>query len=101
MADAQGLGQCSRIQQKLTATINAVVEDTQVALALPQLCCTFGDRSIVPDIAVFTWKRIPTYEDGAIANTFVAHSDWAIEIFSPDQSVTCFIINGCNGLGSK
>ncbi|HEY9860055.1 MAG TPA: Uma2 family endonuclease, partial [Candidatus Obscuribacterales bacterium] len=40
-------GQHSRIQQKLTAAINAVVEDSQIALALPELRCTFGDRSIV------------------------------------------------------
>ena len=81
-------GQHSRIQQKLTAAINAVVEEAEIALALPELRCTFGDRSIVPDIAVFTWERIPTYEDGAIANTFAAHPDWTIEILSPDQSAT-------------
>ena len=86
-------GQHSRIQQKLTAAINAVVEDSQIALALPELRCTFGDRSIVPDIAVFTWERLPTSEDGAIANTFAAPPDWAIEILSPDQSVTRVITN--------
>src|SRR6478672_5864832 len=86
-------GQHSRIQQKLTATINAVVEDAQIALALPELRCTFSDRSIVPDIAVFTWERIPTNEDGAIANTFAAHPDWTIEILSPDQSVTRVMTN--------
>jgi Uma2 family endonuclease len=85
-------GQHSRIQQKLTATINTVVEDAQIALALPELHCTFGDRSIVPDIAVFTWERIPTNEDGAIANIFAAHPDWAIEILSPDQSVAGVMI---------
>jgi len=81
-------GQHSRIQQKLTASINTITEDAHIALALPELRCTFGGRSIVPDIAVFTWERIPSTPDGAIANQFNAHPDWAIEILSPDQSVT-------------
>lgn len=46
-------GQHSRIQQKLTNAINTITEDGQVALALPELRCTFGDRSIVPDIALY------------------------------------------------
>jgi Uma2 family endonuclease len=29
------------------------------AFALPELRCTFGNRSTVPDIAIFTWNRIP------------------------------------------
>lgn len=81
-------GQHSRVQQKLTTAINLVTEDLQVALAFPELRCTFGGRSIVPDIAVFTWERIPTNTDGTIANQFNAHPDWTIEILSPDQSVT-------------
>lgn len=91
-------GQHSRIQQKLTASINTITEDDHIALALPELRCTYpsgshpadvyGGRSIVPDIAVFTWERIPSTPEGAIANQFNAHPDWAIEILSPDQSVT-------------
>lgn len=81
-------GQHSRIQQKLTAAINTVLEEPQVALALPELRCTFGGRSLVPDIAVFTWDRLPTTPEGAIANNFEACPDWTIEILSPNQSVT-------------
>jgi Uma2 family endonuclease len=81
-------GQHSRLQQKLTAEVNSITEDAQIALALPELRCTFGSRSIVPDIAVFTWERIPTNTDGTIADRFHAHPDWTIEILSPEQSVT-------------
>lgn len=81
-------GQHSRIQQKLITAINAVTEDTQIALALPELRCTFGGRSIVPDIAVFLWDRLPIHDDGTIANTFDAHPDWTLEILSPKQSST-------------
>ena len=86
-------GQHSRIQQKLTNAINAVTEDAQVALALPELRCTFGGRSIVPDIAVFAWERLPIDENGLIANQFNAAPSWTIEILSPDQSATRVISN--------
>lgn len=81
-------GQHSRIQQKLMSATNAAVEDDQIALALPKLRCTFGGRSTVPNIAVFQWTRIPTNEDGSIADAFSAQPDWTIEILSPEQSST-------------
>lgn len=81
-------GEHSRIQQKLVAAINAGVEDREIALALPELRCTFGGRSIVPAIAVFTWERLPVTADGTIANRFTAAPDWTIEILSPHQSST-------------
>jgi Uma2 family endonuclease len=65
-----------------------MTEEQRIALALPELRCTFGGRSIVPDIAVFTWSRIPTNPDGTIANQFNNAPDWIIEILSPSQSVT-------------
>lgn len=81
-------GQHSRLQQKLVVAINTLTEPQKIALALPELRCTFGDRSLVPDISVFVWERLPTFEDGAIANSFEAPPDWAIEILSPGQSST-------------
>lgn len=86
-------GQHSRIQQKLISTVNVVTEDARVALALPERCCTFGGRSIIPDISVFRWQRLPTNEDGTIANTFSAAPDWTIEILSPEQSSTRVVSN--------
>jgi Uma2 family endonuclease len=81
-------GEHSRLQQKLITAINAVTEDDRQALALPELRCTFGDKSLVPDIAVFEWGRIPISPAGGIANRFAIAPDWAIEILSPDQSST-------------
>jgi len=86
-------GKHSRTQQKLTAKIDIVLEDPQIALAFPELRCTFGGRSLVPDIAVFTRDRIPTQSDGNIANQFDVTPDWAIEILSPNQSSTRVISN--------
>lgn len=46
-------GKHSLIQGELVPTINFVVKPKRLARAFPELRCTFGDRSIVPDIAVF------------------------------------------------
>ncbi|ASC70792.1 hypothetical protein XM38_017390 [Halomicronema hongdechloris C2206] len=81
-------GKHSAIQGELVAAINGVVKSKRIARTFPELRCTFGDRSIVPDIVVFLWNRIPRDENGEVANTFPATPDWTIEILSPDQSQT-------------
>lgn len=81
-------GQHSTLQGALTTQINAVTQPSKTAWAFPELRCTFGGRSIVPDVAVFTWARIPTRSDGTIANQFSQPPDWTIEILSPGQSST-------------
>ena len=86
-------GEHSTIQGELIIAINAIVKPLKVARAFPELRCTFGGRSIVPDVAVFTWGRIPRKENGGVANLFQAAPDWVIEILSPDQSQTKVIKN--------
>ncbi|MEA5595267.1 Uma2 family endonuclease [Rivularia sp. UHCC 0363] len=78
----------STIQGELVPSINTVVKPERIARAFPELRCTFGDRSTVPDIAVFTWDRIPRDRNGEVANAFLIAPDWTIEILSPDQSQT-------------
>ncbi|MEM7761369.1 MAG: Uma2 family endonuclease [Cyanobacteria bacterium P01_A01_bin.40] len=78
-------GKHSRLQLKLCNSINEAVENSKVAYALPELRCSFGDRSIVPDVAVFKWSRIPFDADGEIPNNFLLSPDWMIEILSPEQ----------------
>ncbi|QKQ72286.1 Uma2 family endonuclease [Nostoc sp. TCL240-02] len=78
-------GKHSRIQTRLSTEINQVSESEQKALALTELRCTFGGRSLVPDIAVFEWSRLVIDESGEIANKFEIYPDWIIEILSPDQ----------------
>ncbi|MGF1672808.1 MAG: Uma2 family endonuclease [Rivularia sp. (in: cyanobacteria)] len=81
-------GKHSTIQGELIPTINTVVKPKRIARAFPELRCTFGGRSTVPDIAVFVWNRIPRDENGEVANAFLIAPDWTIEILSPDQSQT-------------
>ena len=81
-------GEHSVIQTELAPAINAVLKPQRIAWAFSELRCTFGGRSIVPDISVFTWARIPRKENGGVANVFPIAPDWTIEILSPDQSQT-------------
>ncbi|MCA1992647.1 MAG: Uma2 family endonuclease [Coleofasciculus sp. S288] len=81
-------GEHSRLQAKLCTVINQVTETPKFAYAFPELRCTFGGDSIIPDVAVFRWERIPFKSSGKIANRFEIHPDWAIEILSPDQRQT-------------
>ncbi len=96
-------GKHSKLQSELIIAINALTKPRQTALAFPELRCTFGGRSIVPDVTLFAWSRIPVDEDGDIANVFRIAPDWTIEILSPDQNqtkVTGNIIH-CLDCGSK
>jgi Uma2 family endonuclease len=86
-------GSHSTIQGEGVAIINAITKPQRIAWAFPELRCTFGGRSIVPDIAVFTWERIPIQDDGNIAENFNVFPDWSIEILSPEQSVTRVTLN--------
>ena len=98
-------GKHSAIQGELVPAINSIVKPKRIGRAFPELRCTFGGHSTVPDIAVFIWSPIPRDENavrptpnlirggkrtktGEIANTFTVAPDWTIEILSPAQSQT-------------
>ncbi|MEM6501125.1 MAG: Uma2 family endonuclease [Cyanobacteria bacterium P01_C01_bin.89] len=79
-------GKHSYLQLGLAGIINAALRKARIARPGPELRCTFGGRSIVPDIAVFEWDNIPRDQDGSVADAFDRAPDWTIEIMSPDQS---------------
>lgn len=79
-------GEHSTIQAEVVSTINKITKPHKIAYALPELRCTFGGRSIVPDVVVFQWERIPRTDKSRIANHFNTYPDWSIEILSPKQS---------------
>lgn len=81
-------GKHSTIQRDLTMAVEMVLKPQAVGRAFPELRCTFGNRSIVPDVAIFKHGNIPREPDGTIANQFLRPPDWVIEILSPDQSQT-------------
>lgn len=86
-------GKHSLLQSHLIDSISKVSETQHLACAFPKLRCTFGGRSIVPDIVVFEWQNIPLDEQGEIANDVTIAPDWTIEILSPDQNTTRVINN--------
>jgi Uma2 family endonuclease len=86
-------GRHSIIQAELSATLNGTLRRSGIATAFPELRCTFGERSIVPDIAVFEDSRIPRTENGEVSDIFIAAPDWVIEILSPEQGITRVLKN--------
>lgn len=86
-------GKHSTLQRELTFALTATFRSQRIAQAFPELRCTFGGRSLVPDIAVFREQRIPRDENGDVANVFSLPPDWAIEILSPNQRQTKVIRN--------
>ena len=81
-----GGSQHSLLQKKLVAAIDALGSQYE---AFPELRCTFGGRSIVPDITVIASHKIPIDEDGDISSGGITVApDWTIEILSPNQSQT-------------
>jgi Uma2 family endonuclease len=78
-------GRHSRLQAKLYAAINQVAEGPKIAYAFPELRCSFAGRSLVPDVAVFQWDRIPFTPEGDVPDNFDLPPDWTIEILSPQQ----------------
>ena len=95
-------GHHSIIQSELGVEISLMLRRKGIATAFPELRCTFGGRSIVPDLAVFENARIPTTE-GQIDNVFTVAPDWTIEILSPGQSANKVLknINHCLAHGSQ
>jgi Uma2 family endonuclease len=96
-------GKHSTLQIELASAINQIGKPKKLVYAFTELRCTFAGLSIVPDIAVFEWQRIPIDADGQVANRFEVAPDWVIEILSPEQSASKVIrkITFCIKNGTK
>lgn len=81
-----GGGKHSTLQKRLVATIDQASDQYE---AFPELRCTFGGRSVVPDVVVIANDQVPVDENSDIAGSGVQFAPpWVIEILSPDQSQT-------------
>ena len=78
-------GRHSCLQYEVCNVINQATKNQKIAYAFPELRCTFANRSIVPDIAVFRWQNIPFLSDGQVPDRFSLPPNWVIEILSPEQ----------------
>ena len=81
-------GKHSRLQSALAELLNRFGVTRKLACAFPELRATYGGRSYVPDVALYTWDRIPRDPDGRVADDFFEPPDLAVEVVSPRQSVT-------------
>jgi Uma2 family endonuclease len=64
------------LQGKLIIRLNESIQP--VGRSYPELCCTFGGRSIIPRVSVFRSERIPLKANGEIENVFPIAPDWTI-----------------------
>ncbi len=96
-------GKHSIIQIELGMEINQALRRAGIATAFSELRCTFGGRSIVPDLVVIEDANIPSDENGDIENVFSIPPDWTIEILSPEQSTNKVLknINHCLNYGTE
>ncbi len=78
-------GEHRTLQGELIIVLNGALRPT--SRAYPELHCTFGGRSVIPDVAVFRSERIPRKADGGIENVFSIAPDWTIEILSPSLDI--------------
>ncbi|KJH69725.1 Uma2 family endonuclease [Aliterella atlantica] len=76
----------SLLQLQVCNAVNDVTAKAKIAYALPELRCTFGGRSIVPDVAILLWRNIEFDENGEPIDDVRIAPDWTIEILSPEQS---------------
>ena len=86
-------GKHSVLQGEIVSNFSGALKQGKVAYAFPELRCTFGGRSIIPDVVVLLWANIPLDEDGEVANEINQAPDWVIEILSPQQSPTKVVKN--------
>jgi Uma2 family endonuclease len=83
---SMGGGKHSLLQKRLVAFIDALGSEFE---AFPELRCSFGDRSVVPDVVVISNNQIPLDENGDIISSGIDFAPpWIIEILSPAQSQT-------------
>ena len=76
------------LQLRLAMLVEGFGYPLRLARAFPETRVTFAGRSYVPDVVVYRWGRVPTTDDGEVADDFLLAPDIAVEVISPGQSVT-------------
>ena len=79
-------GPHSALQGELGYRISSVAVPHRIARVFPEARVTFAGESVVPDLVVYRWERIPRDADGRVAMNFLTPPDIAVEIGSPGQS---------------
>jgi len=81
------LGEHSALQVECAEYLNRLFRPARVARAFTELRMTHSGASLVPDVSLYRWDRIPRTPAGKIASRFLVPPDLAVEIWSPGQSL--------------
>jgi Uma2 family endonuclease len=83
-----------RLQYATAAVINGFAEPRKLAMAFPEIREAHGRDSLVPDVGIYRWARIPRTAAGRLTNARPSPPDIAIEIISPGQTLAELIEKG-------
>ena len=75
-----------RMQYKFAEWVNLYAEPRQLAMAFTETRSTFGGRSYVPDVGIYSWARLPRQSSGKLLAAFRTPWSVAVEVVSPEQS---------------
>lgn len=75
----------SSLQYEICHWINSAARPRKLAYAFPELRTTHGGASLVPDVAVYTWERIPRQRSARGTIDVTTPPDIAVEIASLRQ----------------
>src|SRR5215208_294445 len=81
-------------QSILVMLINQFAGPRHLAWAFPEIHEALGRDSLVPDVGVYRWERIPRTAAGRLTNAPPVPPDVAIEIVSPGQAVAELVDKG-------
>ena len=82
----------SATQYEFCALVNGFSHPWKLAWAFPEHRSAYSNASTVPDIAVYSWDRVPRDADRRLANRVFTTPDIAVEIRSPGQSFQTMLI---------
>jgi Uma2 family endonuclease len=82
------------LQLRLGAMIHQHAWPRKLAVAFTEIREASGRDSLVPDIGVYRWERVPRTPAGRLTNARPAPPDIAIEIISPGQTVAELLAKG-------
>jgi Uma2 family endonuclease len=77
----------SVLQAELLVVLRSHGRSRKLGRPYPELRCTFGGRSLVPDLSFFAHGRIPKDTSGMPVDDVFLAPELAIEIISPGQTI--------------
>ncbi len=77
----------SALQVDLGGTLREYARPRHLGRGYTELRCTFGGRSLVPDLTFFAPGRIPRDDQGQQVDDVFLPPDLAVEIISPGQTI--------------